>query len=115
MYLIVLVVNDPYQCNDLLKAWEEAGVPGATVIDSLGLQNALKHPARDNIPLMPNLEALELEEEDRNRTMFSVVQDKKTVKLVREATEQLLGPLQEHESGFMFVVAVSEAIGLWQK
>ena len=53
MYLIVLVVNDPYQCKKLLKSWNEAGVPGATIIESLGLQKALKGAFRDNLPLMP--------------------------------------------------------------
>ncbi len=114
MYLIVLVVNDPYQCKNLLKAWKEAGVPGATVIESRGLENALKDTALYNLPLMPTLEDLESVEEDRNRTMFSVVQDKKTVADVRAATEELLGPLEKKESGFMFVIPVSEAFGLWE-
>ena len=114
MYLIVLVVNDPYQCKNLLKAWKEAGVPGATVIESRGLENALKDTVLDNLPLMPTLEDLESVEEDRNRTMFSVVQDKKTVADVRAATEELLGPLEKKESGFMFVIPVSEAFGLWE-
>ncbi len=114
MYLIVLVVNDPYQCKDLMKAWKAAGVPGATTIESMGLQKVLKGPARDNLPIMPNLEDLESGEEDRNRTMFSVVQDKKTISRVRVATEELLGPLKEKETGLMFVVPVSEVFGLWQ-
>ena len=87
MYLIVLVVNDPYQCKNLLKAWEKAGVPGATTLESRGLQNAFKGPVRDNLPLLPTLESLESVDEDRNRTMFTVVQDKKTVVAVKSATE----------------------------
>jgi nitrogen regulatory protein PII len=114
MYLIVLVVNDPYQCKNVLKAWKEAGVPGATAIESRGLENTLRGAVRDNLPLMPTLEDLESVEEDRNRTMFSVVQDKKTVANVRKATEKILGPLEKKESGFMFVIAVSEAFGLWE-
>ena len=56
MYLIVLVINDPYHCKDLLRSWKEAGVPGATIIESLGLQRALKG-IRDSLPLMPALDA----------------------------------------------------------
>jgi len=115
MYLIVLVVNDPYRCKDLLNAWKEANVPGATIIESLGLQNALKGPALDNLPLLPALDDIEIREEDRNRTMFSVVPDKKTVSDVRRATVKLLGPLEEKESGFMFVIPVSEVFGLWEE
>ncbi len=115
MFLIVLVVNDPYQCKRLLNTWNEIGVPGATVIESLGLQQALKGVLRDNLPLLPMLRDIESSEESRNRTMFSVVPDQETVDRVRIATEALLGSLEKKDTGFMFVVPVSEAYGLWKE
>ena len=115
MFLIVLVVNDPYHCKELLNTWKEAGVPGATIIESLGLQRALKGTIRDNLPLMPSLEDIESSEESRNRTIFSVVLDQETVERVRKATEALLGSLDAEGTGFMFVVPVSEVFGLWQE
>ena len=115
MYLIVLVVNDPFHCKGLLNSWKEAGVPGATIIESLGLERALKGVLRDNLPLMPALDDIESGEESRNRTMFSVVSDQETVKRVRTATENLLGSLEAEDTGFMFVVPVSEAFGLWKE
>ena len=115
MFLIVLVVNDPYHCKELLNAWKDAGVPGATIIESLGLQRALKGVVRDNLPLMPSLEDIESGEESRNRTMFSVVLDQETVDRVRKATEASLGSLESEDTGFMFVVPVSDAFGLWQQ
>ena len=111
MFLIVLVVNDPYRCKDLLKAWKEAGVPGATIIESLGLQRALKGGIRDDLPLMPTMDNLEASDESRNRTIFSVVPDQDTVNRVRAATEALLGPLEQNDTGFMFVMPVNEIYG----
>jgi len=111
MFLIVLVVNDPYHCKNLLKSWKEAGVPGATIIESIGLQRALKGIIRDNLPLMPTLEDIETGEESRNRTIFSVVRDQETVNRVKAATEACLGPLEKENTGFMFVIPVSEAYG----
>ncbi len=111
MFLIVLVVNDPYHCKDLLKSWKEAGVPGATIIESLGLQRALKGAIRDNLPLMPTLEDIETSEESRNRTIFSVVRDQDTVNRVKAATETCLGQLNKENTGFMFVVPVSDIYG----
>ena len=111
MFLIVLVVNDPYLCKDLLKSWNESGVPGATIIESLGLQRALKGTIRDNLPLMPTLKDIEASEESRNRTIFSVVPDHDTVNRVRAATEACLGPLEKEDNGFMFVVPVNEIYG----
>ncbi|NIV12836.1 MAG: hypothetical protein GWN62_16615 [Aliifodinibius sp.] len=111
MFLIVLVVNDPYHCKDLLKSWKEAGVPGATIIESLGLQRALKGVIRDDLPLMPALEDIEKSEETRNRTIFSVVPDQDTVNRVKGATEAILGSLNNEDTGFLFVVPVNEAFG----
>jgi nitrogen regulatory protein PII len=113
MFLIVLIVNDPHQCKRLINTWKEIGVPGATIIESLGLQQALKGVVRDNLPLLPTLRDIESGEESRNRTMFSVVRDKETVDRVRMATEALLGSLEAEDTGFMFVVPVSEVFGLW--
>ena len=111
MYLIVLVVNDPYQCKNLLKSWKDAGVPGATIIDSLGLERALKGTIRDNLPLMPTFEDIETSDESRNRTVFSVVRDQETVDRVRSATEACLGPLKNEDTGFLFVVPVHQIFG----
>jgi hypothetical protein len=111
MFLIVLVVNDPYHCKDLLRNWKEAGVPGATIIESLGLQRALKNTIRDNLPLLPSFDDIEMSEESRNRTIFSVVPDQDTVNRVKEATEACLGKLENEDTGFMFIVPVSEVFG----
>jgi hypothetical protein len=113
MFLIVLVVNDPYKCRRLINTWKEVGVPGATIIESLGLQRALKGVVRDDLPLLSTLRDFESGEESRNRTMFSVVPDQETVDRVRMATEALLGSLEAEDTGFMFVVPVREVFGLW--
>jgi hypothetical protein len=114
MFLIVLVVNDPYRCKDLLRNWKKAGVPSATIIESLGLQRALKGTIRDSLPLMPALEDIESAEESRNRTIFSVVPDQETVDQVKAATEACIGPLEQKDTGFMFVVPVSAIHGqIW--
>ena len=115
MYLIVLVMNDPYHCKRMLNVWKEVGVPGATIIESLGLQRALKGVVRDNLPLLPTLSNVESGEEIRNRTMFSVVPDQDTVERVRRAVEGVLGPLEAEGTGFMFVVPVSQAFGIWKE
>ena len=37
MYLILLVIDDPDRLEDLLIAWEDAGVASATVLFSTGM------------------------------------------------------------------------------
>ena len=64
---------------------------------------------------MPSFEDIESGEESRNRTMFSVVLDPETVERVRIATEASIGSLEAEDTGFMFVVPVSEVFGLWKE
>lgn len=113
MFLVVLVVNDPFHCKGLLPKWKEAGAPGATIIESLGMQSALKG-VRDNVPLLPNLGDVENIRESHNRTMFTVVPDQATVDRIAEVTQKVIGSFDDPETGFMFVTSVGQVFGLMQ-
>ena len=67
---------------------------------------------RDDIPLMPSLRDLLTSEELSYRTLFSVVPDEEAVDRVIAATEAVVGDLSLPNSGFLFVVPVSRAVGL---
>lgn len=111
MHLVVMVVNCVELCPDLLEAWEGAGVAGVTVLESIGMRR-LQTLMRDDIPLMPSLRDLLTSEELSYRTLFSVVPDEETVDRVIAATEAVVGNLSLPNSGFLFVVPVSRAVGL---
>ncbi len=70
--LLVLVNDDLEKCHDVLEAWERAGVPGVTMIDTAGSQRL---EGRDDLPLMVSLRALISGEEAQNRTLFSLIDD----------------------------------------
>jgi hypothetical protein len=114
VYLIVLVVDDPNTCGDILAAWEKIGIPGATILDSVGMQRIRQHGITDNIPLMPSLSDLLKLSEIRHRTIFSVVPDKTMVKKVVEITQDVIGDFNDKNTGFMFTVKVEEVFGLQQ-
>ena len=71
-HLVVLVLDDPDQCRDVLDAWEAAGAPGVTILDSSGLGRVRRATLRDDVPLMPSLSDLLRREEDHHRTLFSL-------------------------------------------
>ncbi len=111
MHLVVMVVNCVEVCPNVLEAWEKAGVSGVTIIESIGMRR-LQTIMRDDIPLMPSLRDLVTNEELAYRTLFSVVPDEETVDRVIAATEAVVGDLSQPNSGFLFVVPVSRAVGL---
>ena len=113
-YLVVLVLDDPDQCRDVLDAWEAAGAPGVTILDSSGLGRVRGMGPRDNVPLMPSLSDLFRREENHHRTLFSVVKEQSQVEAIVQATQPIVGGLDRGHTGFLFVVPVSQVFG-WRK
>jgi len=110
-YMVVLVVDDVEQCPAVLEAWENLGVPGATIFSSTGLGRVRKAGLRDDIPLLPNLHDLLGEEEVQHRTIFSVVETQEMVDQMVKQVETIIGDLDDPNTGFLFVVPVSQVYG----
>ncbi|HLF28606.1 MAG TPA: hypothetical protein VJG32_19915 [Anaerolineae bacterium] len=110
--LIVAVLVDIQVCHDVIHVWEEAGVTGATILDSIGMRHMTQHVHRDDLPLMPSLRNLLESEEFNHRTLFSVVPDGFDVDELIRKTEALIGNFDEPDTGFLFVVPVLKARGL---
>jgi nitrogen regulatory protein PII len=111
-HLIVFVLDDPDRCQDILDAWEAAGAPGVTILDSSGLGRVRRAVIRDDAPLMPSLSDLFRRQEDRHRTLFSVVKDLSQVEAIAQATQAITGELDRGHTGLLFVVPVSRVYGL---
>jgi len=111
-YLVALVLDDPDLCRDVLDAWEAAGAPGVTILDSSGLGRVRQAGIRDEIPLMPSLSDLFRRQEDRHRTLFSVVKDQSQIEAIAQATQAITGELDRGHTGLLFVVPVSQVYGL---
>jgi hypothetical protein len=112
-YLAVLVVDDISQGPDVLDAWEKAGVGGITIIESTGLARWRKIQGhRDDIPLMPSIRALLNTREERHRTIFSIVEGDEMVTRLIEATEAIVGKLNEPHTGILFALPLSHVAGV---
>ena len=113
MYLILLVLNDPDKLEDLLIAWEESGIQGATVFFSTGLGRIRQLDGwRDDMPLIPSLRDFYDVPENMNRTIFAVVKDEAQVDKVVAATKQVIGELDEGKTGLLLTLPVTGAYGM---
>ncbi len=75
MYMILFVLNNPDLLDNLLYAWEEAGVGGITVLPSTGLGRIRqKEGLRDDLPLIPSLTDFYHRHSDLNHTLFTIVE-----------------------------------------
>jgi nitrogen regulatory protein PII len=114
-HLVVLVLDDPDRCRDVLDAWEAAGAPGVTILDSSGLGRMRRASIRDDIPLMPSLSLLFRRQEDHHCTLFSIVKDQSQVESIAQATQAIIGAFDRGHTGLLFVVPVSQVYGLHKK
>ena len=113
MYLILFVLNDPDRLEELLIAWEENGVEGATVPFSTGLGRIRELQGwRDDMPLIPSLSDFYQAPENLNRTIFTLVRTEAEVDAIHAATKKVVGDFDEHRTGLLLVLPVARAYGL---
>jgi hypothetical protein len=113
MYLILLVLNNPDHLENLLIAWEEKGVQGATVLFSTGLGRIRQLDGwRDDMPLIPSLSDFYQAPENMNRTIFTTAKDDTEVDAIVAATIEVVGDLDESETGLLLVLPVARAYGV---
>ena len=71
-----------------------------------------KTAIRDDLPLMPSLSRLLQNQEERHRTIFTVVEGDEMVDQVIAATEAVIGDMENPHNGVLFVLPVSRVVGL---
>jgi len=94
MYMIMCILDDPSRLDTVLQSWSEKGISGATIVESTGLHRCIgKH-----IP-MRFLYGGAQSEETGNVTLFIVVEDEQMVITCLNAVEQVVGNLDEPDTG----------------
>jgi nitrogen regulatory protein PII len=74
MFMIFLVLDKPDQLDAVLRAWEQAGIHGATIIESTGIHRRL----RRLIPMRYIFQAQENAEEG-HLTLLTIVETQEDV------------------------------------
>lgn len=111
-YMVLLIIDDLNICPSVLDAWDAAKVPGITILESTGMGRIRKDSIRDDIPMMPSLSELFRPREQQHRTIFCVVEGEEMVDRLVKITQEILGDLDNPNTGVLFVLPVSRAIGL---
>ncbi len=112
--LVVVVIPEPASFQAVMEIWQQRGVSGVTVLESMGLQKINEVRARrDDLPLFPSLRHLMESEGYRHRMAFTIVEDNFDLDGLVEATKAAVGgDFDAPNSGVLFVVPVSRALGL---
>ena len=111
-YMVMAIINELDQCPRVMDAWDEAKVPGITILESTGLGSVRRAHYRDDLPLMPSLRDLMKKKEHRHRTIFTVVDSEEMVDRLIEITQDIIGDLNQPHKGVLFVLPVARVVGL---
>ncbi|GAP14168.1 nitrogen regulatory protein P-II family [Longilinea arvoryzae] len=115
-FMVLFVLHDLEKKDDLLNAWDQAGVSGITILPSTGLARYRKGAGlRDDLPLIPSLEDLLERSQNSNRTFFTIVSGEEMVDKVIAATESVTGDLDLPETGILVALPVARVRGLHRK
>lgn len=93
--MVFLVLDNVEHLDDVLAAWHDLGINGATIIESTGLHR--RH--RVHMPMRYALGSAMLEE--GNYAVFSIVPDEAAARQCLEAVERVVGDLENPNTGIM--------------
>lgn len=94
MYMVMFVLDNPDQLDGLLEAWDKAGIRGATIVESTGI-----HRRRKMILPMRYVFQTTGDVEENHYTLFAIVETEALVQACLQATEQLVGNLDDPNTG----------------
>jgi len=110
MKLLVFILNQEELLEEVLEAYVEAGIDGATLLDSEGMGRFLAY----EVPLFAGFKQFMKGNKPYNKTLLSVVPDEEAIEHVKELVDDVVGGLNNPGTGIMFTIPVDWAAGLIQ-
>ncbi|MBU0928221.1 MAG: P-II family nitrogen regulator [Spirochaetes bacterium] len=107
MKLLVFVLNKEEFLEEVLEAYVEAGIPGATILDSEGLGYFLAY----EVPLFAGFKEFMKGNKPYNKTILSVVKDEKAVGRLVPILDEVVGGLQNPGTGVIFTLPIEWGYG----
>ena len=109
MFMLFFVLDDPDLLMPVLEAWEKVGIRGVTIIESTGMQR-VKHkfvPMRFSVPFYTD--------EVCHQTLMAIVADESLIQAALEASESVVGDLNNGRTGVFAAWPLSFTKGLDKK
>ncbi len=106
---IIVILQDRTHLPDLLAAWKRIGVPGATLVNSVGgyqVENWLQRIGRGGIG------ALFSQVSTQQRTLLSVIEDEDLLERAIAEADAVVGGFDQPHRGILWVVPVERVLGV---
>jgi len=106
--LLVFILNNEEYLEEVMAAYVESGVTGATIVDSEGMGRFLTY----EIPLFAGFKEFMKGNKPYNKTILSVIRDDETLNSVKELVDEIVGGLDNPGTGIMFTLPIDWVYGL---
>lgn len=110
--LLMVIVDDLKTLPRLLGAWQQAGVPGVTIVPSAGAYRTVTWLSRVGLGALDRLfEA----EEVRQRTLLAVIEDDDLLQIAIAEAERVVGDFSQPNTGLLAVIPLILVKGLQKR
>jgi len=108
-HLMIVILDDLTGLPDLIQAWRNIGVPGATILESAGAFRMESWLERVGLG---NLDRLFESKEVRRRTLLVAIEDDELLERAVAEAERVMGGFDRPDSGLLLVLPVTQVKGL---
>lgn len=108
-HLLVVILDDLERMPNLIQRWREIGVPGVTILASVGGYRASRWLNRVSLG---TFERLFEAEEVRRRTLLVAIEDDDLLAQAIAEAEQVVGGFERPNSGLLLALPVAQTRGL---
>ncbi|MEC9488756.1 MAG: P-II family nitrogen regulator [Halanaerobium sp.] len=108
MQLLVVVIDQENKLDDVFEAFQEIGVSGVTVFDSMGSG----HLDSEDLSIFGRLAHLTGSRKKHNKTLLSVIKSPEVLHKAVEAVEKIVGDFNRPHTAFLFTIPLGTVKGL---
>lgn len=112
MNVLFIVLNKSEYLDDILDAFVEIGVRGATILDSQGMGSALADNGKGSEPFFGVLRNFLDNSRPYNKTIFTVIKDDEILEKAVKAVKEIVVDIYEPGVGMMFTLPVGNVYGM---
>lgn len=112
MNVLFIVLNKSEYLDEILDAFVEVGVRGATILDSQGMGSALADNGKGNEPFFGVLRNFLDNSRPYNKTIFTVIKDDEILEKAVKAVKEIVVDIYEPGVGMMFTLPVGNVYGM---
>lgn len=109
VYLLILIVQNVGFLPDLLHAWRESGIPGATILHSTGMRRITNWLDRIGLGAVEHVVEASV---SGQRTLLLAIQGEDLLNRAIHEAERILGDFDRQNAGILLVVPVAQVRGI---